>query len=298
MPNATDHTQTIIRCTPAVILLAIIVAAASLAPFLLATRCGPTTHVSVLGEEVTLHGCGPYRHMPADIAIQGLAQDLVTLAIAVPLLLVALLRARRQSLVARLVLTGTVAYLMIQYILYMAMATYNELFLLWVAAVLISSQVLIRLMLLPLPLASTSPLARRYVGGFLILAGTVIASLWLSVLVPPLLDGSLYPAAMGGLTTMVVQGFDLALFIPPALFAGYWYLRADRRGTLAAPVYAVFLSVQMLALLAKVIWMTVAGTGAGPALVMIPLLLAGALFAAALALRPYHRGSTPFPAQS
>jgi hypothetical protein len=295
MTDATDPTQTIIRCTPAVILLALIATAASLAPFLLTSGCGPASHVSVLGEEIALHGCGPYRHMPADIAIQGLAQDLVTLAVAVPLLLVALVRARRQSLAARLVLTGTVAYLMIQYILYIAMATYNELFLLWVAAVLISSQVLVRLILLPLLPASTAPSARRYVGSFLILAGTLIAALWLSVLIPPLLDGSLYPAALGGLTTMVVQGFDLALFIPPALFAGYWYLRADRRGTLMAPVYAVFLSVQMLALLAKVIWMTVAGAGAGPALVMIPLLLAGALLAATLALRPYLRG---LPGQS
>jgi hypothetical protein len=295
MTDATDHAQTIIRCTPAVILLAIIATAASLAPFLLTSGCGPISHVSVLGEEIALHGCGPYRHMPADIAIQGLAQDLVTLAVAVPLLLVALVRARRQSLAARLVLTGTVAYLMIQYILYMAMATYNELFLLWVAAVLISSQVLVRLMLLPLPHASTSPSARRYVGGFLIVAGTLIAALWLSVLVPPLLDGSLYPAALDGLTTMVVQGFDLALFIPPALFAGYWYLRADRRGTLVAPVYAVFLSIQMLALLGKVIWMTIAGASAGPALVMIPLLLAGALLAATLAVRPYLRG---LPGQS
>lgn len=293
MPDVTDHTQAIIRCTPAVILLAIIAAVASLAPFLLTSGCGPSTHVSVLGEEIALHGCGPYRHMPADIAIQGLAQDLVTLAVAVPLLLMALVAARRQSLVARLVLTGTVAYMMVQYTLYMAMATYNELFLLWVAAVLSSSQVLVRLMLLPLPHASSSQAARRYVGGFLIIAGTLIAALWLSVLVPPLLDGSLYPAALDGLTTMVVQGFDLALFIPPALFAGYWYLRGDSRGTVLAPVYAVFLSVQMLALMAKVIWMTVAGAGAGPALVLIPLLLAGALLAATLALRPYLRGSIP-----
>ena len=289
MSAADDHSSTIARYTPALILLALLAAAASLAPFLLTAGPGPSQHLSVRGDMVTIYGFGPYRHMPADVAVEGLAQDLVTLIVAVPLLLVTLLFARRGSLAAYLVLTGTVAYLSVQYVLYLAMGTYNELFLLWVAIVLVASQLLVRLLMLPLPPAQLPKGTRRYVGGFLMLAGALIAALWLSVLVPPLLDGSLYPAGLNHLTTMVVQGFDLALFIPPALLAGGWYLRDRRRGDLLAPVYAVFLSLQMLALLAKIAWMSLVGASAGPALVVIPALLAGAIAAAALALRPYRR---------
>lgn len=59
-------------------------------------------------------------------------------------------------------------------------------------------------------------------------------------------------------------------------------------GDLLAPVYAVFVSLQMLALLAKIIWMSTIGVSAGPALVIIPLLLAGAITAAWLAVSPHR----------
>jgi prepilin signal peptidase PulO-like enzyme (type II secretory pathway) len=103
----------------------------------------------------------------------------------------------------------------------------------------------------------------------------------------PLLTGTLYPAGIAHFTTMIVQGFDLALFLPPSALAGYAYLRRHDVGDLLAPIYAVFLSLQMLALLAKIGWMQVVGVSAGPALAIIPTLLAGAVASAVLALRPH-----------
>jgi hypothetical protein len=94
--------------------------------------------------------------------------------------------------------------------------------------------------------------ARRTVGWFLLTNATLIASLWLSRIVPRLLDGRLYPAGLAHLTTMIVQGFDLALFLPPSVLAGWWYLQRREPGDLLAPVYVVFLVMQMLVLLAKI----------------------------------------------
>jgi hypothetical protein len=202
-------------------------------------------------------GVGPYRHMPADVAVQGLAQDVVTLAVGVPFLLAALVWARRGARAGYLALTGAIAYLFVQYFMYLAMATYNELFLVWVALVLLSSHALFRLLLAFPPAAFTVEVSvrrRRYVGGFLVLNGGLIALLWLQVIVPPLLDGSLYPAGLNHFTTMIVQGFDLAL----------------------------------LALLAKIVWMHAIGVSAGPALVIIPVLLVGAVIAGVLALLPHR----------
>jgi hypothetical protein len=120
-------------------------------------------------------------------------------------------------------------------------------------------------------------------------SGALIMLLWLSVIVPPLINGTIYPAGLAHFTTMFVQAFDLALFLPPAFVAGVAYWRGRPHGELLAPVYCVFLSIQMPALLAKVAWMTAVGASAGPALVLIPLLLVGAVVAATLALSPHRR---------
>lgn len=282
------------RFTWLIVVLAALATAAAAAPFLFTAGPGPTHHTSVRGEDVVLYGRGPYRHMPADVAVQGLAQDVVTLAAGIPFLLLALLWARRGSRAGHLALCGAVGYLLVQYLFYLAMATYNELFLLWVALVMVAFQTMVRLLLaVPAPaftVAGDAGAARRYVGVFLLLNGVLITLLWLSVIVPPLLAGELYPAGLAHFTTMIVQGFDLALFLPPSLLAGTWYLKRRPPGELLAPVYAVFLSLQMLALLAKIVWMAAIGVSAGPALVIIPALLLGAVAAATLALRP-HSGA-------
>lgn len=282
------------RFTLLILTLTILTTAAAAAPFVFSEGPGPQRHTSIRGVEVTTHGIGPYRHMPADVAVQGLAQDAVTLAVAVPALLLALVWARRGARAGHLVLSGISTYLFVQYFLYLAMATYNELFLLWVALVLVSSQALFRLVLALPPMAFKAPISigtRRYVGSFLLVNGTLIGLLWLQTVIPPLLDGTLYPPGLHHFTTMIVQGFDLALFLPPSLIAGHAYLKRRPLGDLLAPMYAVFVSLQMLALLAKIVWMSRIGVSAGPALVIIPVLLVGALAAAWLAVRP-HRGAS------
>lgn len=277
------------RLTPVVVLIASLTLVAAAVPFVFTAGPGPSEHLAITGRAVELHGYGPYRNMPADVAVQGLAQDVVTLLIGVPMLLASLWLARRGSGIGYFLFTGTIGYLFVQYVLYLAMATYNELFLLWVALVLLLFQVLVRLLLWGATQASRCPAptnaVRRYVGSFLLANGALIALLWLSVIVPPLLDDRLYPDGLAHLTTMVVQGFDLAIFLPPSLLAGYYYLRGAPAGDLLAPAYAVFLSLQMAALLAKISWMVAVGVAAGLALVIVPLLLAGSLVASYLALR-------------
>jgi len=285
------------RLTPVIVLIGVLTLIAAACPFVFTAGQGPTEHLAVTGKLVRLYGYGPYRNMPADVAVQGLAQDVVTLVIGVPMLFVALWLARQGSRVGYLLLTGATGYLFVQYVLYLAMATYNELFLLWVALVLLLFQVLVRLLLRGAAQASEWPAppnpVRRYVGFFLLANAALIALLWLSGIVPPLLEGRLYPDGLAHLTTMVVQGFDLAIFLPASILAGYHYLRGTAAGRLLAPAYAVFLALQMTALLAKIGWMAAIGVTAGPALVIVPVLLAGALLAAYLALgwqaRPRRR---------
>jgi hypothetical protein len=95
---------------------------------------GPREHQSVRGETVPIYGYGPYRHMSADVAVQGIGQDYVTLFIAVPLLVgVAVATLRREgtrpagSLRRRLLLAGITGYFFVTYLFYMLMGTYNYL---------------------------------------------------------------------------------------------------------------------------------------------------------------------------
>lgn len=198
------------RYTALIVVLALLAACAAVAPFVLTDGPGPQRHTSIRGVEIVTHGFGPYRHMPGDVAVQGLAQDVVTLVIGIPFLLLSLTWARRGARAGHLALSGAVAYLFVQYFLYLGMATYNELFLLWVALVLVSSQALLRLLLTVQPatfaVPSISVRSRRYVGGFLIVNGALIAILWLQVIVPPLIEGTIYPAGLAHFTTMIVQG--------------------------------------------------------------------------------------------
>jgi hypothetical protein len=110
-------------------------------------------------------------------------------------------------------------------------------------------------------------------GIFLIVNTLGISLLWLSVVVPPLLDGSIYPEGLDHFTTLIVQGFDLGLLLPLAFVSGWLFLKRRPLGFLGAPVYLVFLSILMTALVAKVIAIMMGGASAGPAIVIIPLFL-------------------------
>ncbi len=145
------------------------------------------THVSVRGESIPLFGNGVYRHMSADVAVQGIGQDVVTLLLGVPLLLVvgmlalssgAVVRADGKTraaagpeavspadakaqakarphkpqngihrLPAHLALAGIVGYFFVSYLFYMLMGTYNVLFLLYAFLAGMSFFTLARLML-------------------------------------------------------------------------------------------------------------------------------------------------------
>lgn len=57
---------------------------------------------SIHGQKVTIFGKGLYQHMSSDVAIQGIAQDYVTLFVGIPALLFALFFVRKGTLKSKL----------------------------------------------------------------------------------------------------------------------------------------------------------------------------------------------------
>jgi hypothetical protein len=75
---------------------------------------GATLH-NLYGEPITLKGAGLYRNDSISAAAQVIAQDVITLALGIPLLLVSPWRFRKGTLRGQLLLTGTLAYLLYTY---------------------------------------------------------------------------------------------------------------------------------------------------------------------------------------
>src|SRR6056297_1669828 len=250
---------------------------------------GPREYESVRGQTLTLYGYGIYAHMSADVAVQGIGQDYVTLFLGIPLLGIAFLAARRGGLRGRLFLAGILGYFLVTYLFYLVMAMYNPLFLVYAFLLGISffafSLTLMGFDIEKLPEAFKPKTPTGLCGGFLIFNTLAIGQLWLGVVVPPLLDGSIYPAQLQHYTTLIVQGLDLGLLLPLSLVSGILLLKKRPMGYLLVPVYLVFLSLLMTALTAKIIAMALTGVNVIPVIFIIPTILVITIVCAVLMLK-------------
>lgn len=242
---------------------------------------GPYEYETIRGETVTIFGKGIYQHMSLEAAPQGIAQDVVTLFIGVPILLWALYLSRKGSLRGRILLAGTLGYFLVTYVLYMLMVMYNSFFLIYVILTSLSffalALTLFSFDLKMLCSFFTKSKAVKGVGGFLIFTATMMGLLWLGVVAPPLLNGSI-PVQVEHYTTLVVQAVDLALLLPIAFVAGVLLLKDRPLGYLLVSIYIHFLALLMTALSAKIIGMSILGTEVGPAIIVIPIINLTAIF--------------------
>lgn len=244
---------------------------------------------SIRGQNVIIYGEGIYKDMSADVAIQGIAQDYVTLFIAVPALLFALFLTRKGTLKSKYLLAGIMSYFFLTYLFYMNMAMYNALFLVYIALTGTSFFALILTLLSidieKIPLAFGRMTRVKFIGGFLIFTATSIALLWLTILVPPLLDNTILPLSVEHYTTLTVQGFDLSLFHPIIFVSGLLLIKKNKFGYLLAPVMLIFLSFLMTALIAKIIAMALAGVNVVPAIFIIPCIAFVSVFSSIITLK-------------
>ncbi|MDB5205472.1 MAG: hypothetical protein JWR72_547 [Flavisolibacter sp.] len=260
---------------------------------------GPYRFRSVRGKEVMIYGKGIYRHMSAEVAPQGIAQDYVTLFLGIPLLLVSLFMARRGSLRGRFLLTGVVGYFLVTYLFYLVMGMYNDLFLAYVVLLALSFYTFLLLFQsfntkhLFSCFNENTPV--KFAGGFLVFNAVSIAFLWLSIVVPPLLDGTVVPVQTEHYTTLIVQGIDLAILLPGSFISGVLFYRKRNSGYLWAPVYFVFLSLLMTALTAKVAAMAMLGYAVIPAIYIIPTFNLASILGTILILKKIRDESINIP---
>jgi hypothetical protein len=196
------------------------------------------THTNHRGEEVMIYGQGLYYYDTVSSAAQMQGNDLVTLVVGLPILVVSTLLSFRGSLRGKLLLTGTLGFFLYTYMSMATLAAYNALFLIYIAIFTLSFYAFILCMmsfdLEALPQAFSDTLPHRWIAALMFLVGAFLLMAWMGRIVPPLLQGG--TPALENTTTLVIQFMDLSLIVPLAILGGILLLRRDAWGYLLSSV--------------------------------------------------------------
>ena len=193
---------------------------------------------------VQLYGQGWYRLDTPIAAVGFMAADLVTLAVAIPLLVISTLRYRRGSLKGGFLLSGALAYFLYNYGSLAFGSTYNNLFLVYTAIFSASLFGLILVLMsfdVPaLPRHFAARLPRRGISIFLIVSGVILLLVWLVLsIVPALLQGTT-PLEVAYYTTFITGVIDIGIVAPALIITGVLLRRRAPLGYLLASMLLVF----------------------------------------------------------
>jgi len=229
---------------------------------------------SIRGEKVTINGQGLYRYDTVSSAAQMQGNDLITLVVGLPLLVISTWLAFRGSLRGRLLLTGTLGFFLYTYMSMSMLAAFNTLFLIYVILFGMSLYAFILSMLsfdlMDLPTHFLESLPRKWLAGFMFVTGGFLTIAWLARIIQPLLQNT--PPSLENTTTMVIQAMDLALIVPLAVLSGILLLRSSAWGYLLSSVFILKAITLGLGVSAMGINMTLQGVPDGLAF-LVPFLM-------------------------
>lgn len=197
---------------------------------------------------------GIYRDNPlVTSAFRG--NDLMTLAIAVPTLIAALIITGRGSLRALLVWMAMLGYMLYNYVFYLFGAAFNLLFLLYVAVVACSIYALIfglssiDAVEIGRRFAPRTPI--RWIGGFMLLLAILLGGMEISRALGFVISGRIpQDVVQTGHPTAVVYAVDLTLLIPGLLLAGALLWRGRAWGYVLGTIFMIKGASYGLALIA------------------------------------------------
>lgn len=256
-----------------VVCIVILGAIAALSGIFSAGGTGEYQFTSIHGQSITIYGKGIYKNNSTASVMQAIPQDIVTLALGIPMLVISLFLARKGLIKGRLLLAGVVGYFLVTYSMYIFIAMYNRLFLIYTALISISFfTFMLTLMSFDVDKLKTyfnKKLPVKFVGGFLLFASVMVGLLWLSRIMPTLINGTTPVDLLEHGTTLPVQAIDLAFFLPSIFIAGILIIKRKAMGYLLAPVATFFLIFIMTALFSKGVSMTITGAeGTLPMMIM------------------------------
>jgi hypothetical protein len=219
---------------PLIFVLALLAALAGVWP----STGTPYPLTTFRGEEVTINARGLYYWDTVSSAAQMQANDLVTLVLALPLLGISYWLTLRGSLRGKLLLTGTLGFILYTYITMCFGAAYNKLFLVYVALFSLSLfAFILSMMSFDLSALSThfsEKLPRGWIAGLLFFAATFLSLAWLGRIAATFAPDAI--PALDNTTSMFIQAMDLGIIVPVCILSGILLLRCHPWGYLLASV--------------------------------------------------------------
>jgi hypothetical protein len=235
----------------------------------------PYAYTSLRGEKVMINGHGLYYYDSVSSAAQMQGNDLIALAVGLPLLAISAWLAFRGSLRGKLLLTGTLGFFLYTYLSMTMNTAYNALFLVYIALFSISLFAFILSMLSfdldDLPRHFSPRLPRRAIAITFFVTGSFLLLAWLGRIVPPLLQGT--DPALENTTSLVIQVMDLGMIVPFAFLSAILLLRRSRWGYLLASVALMKFLTMGLAVSAMGINMALQGVPDSPVILILFLLI-------------------------
>lgn len=241
------------------------------------------------GETVLIHGRGLYRYDSVSMAAQAVAQDMVTLLIGIPFLLVSLYYLRRDSLRGKLLFCGITGYFLYTYMSYAVGANYNNMFLIYVAVFSLSLTALIiavpSIDLSTLKTQFSEHMPKRSVVSYLLCISFLLFMVWMGRIVPAMISCTA-PAGLESSTTLFIQFMDLGIVIPLSVVAGILLLRNQPLGYLLSSIMIIKTSTLALSVSAMAFNMLLSGADVAPAeLIMFPAIAVSGIILMIMMLR-------------
>jgi len=244
--------------------------------------------VATLGE---LFFSDVFRRDTVYLVVQALGQDVVTLGIALPALVIGALLAGRGSGRARMVWLGALLYLVYTYAIYAFQVDFNPLFLVYVGLLGCSLYALIG------GLATTdmkgtrarfgAGTPTRTVSIFLAVVAAMFYLVWLSETLPAVLSGGTPQGVLdNGTPTSAVHVLDMACVLPAMALTSVWLRQGRALGYVLAGVLLTFLTL----LAAAIVGMMVAMWAEGQPVALGMALVFGLVSAASLGTLLWYLG--------
>lgn len=237
----------------------------------------PYETVNFRGERITVNARGLYYWDTLSSTAQMQANDLVALVLGVPLLVIGFLSSIRGSLRGRLLLSGSLGFVLYTYLTMCVGAAFNAFFLAYVALFSLSLWAfvmsLMEIKIDELPSRFKESLPRKSIAALLLLAAAFLGLAWLGRIAAAMQPGAV--PALENATSMFIQAMDLGLVAPACVVAAVLLLKRRPWGYLLASVGMVkFLT---LGIAVSLMGLNMARVGVDPGLPMMVMFIGMAL---------------------
>ncbi|MTK64907.1 MAG: hypothetical protein F8N15_10435 [Methanobacterium sp.] len=231
--------------------------------------------IAVLAVTATLSGLlmkNLYKHDTTSVISQMIGQDIVTLLVAVPLLIISLYLIHGNSLRGRLIWMGTLFYFTYTYASMSFLASYNQLFLVYVAIFSISMYTLIGELITTQITGLKSKFKSKKIvnvsAAFLIFIALMLCMMWLKLILDSIITGTA-PAALEGYTTLVIQALDLGVLVPFATISAVLLLKNNEWGFILTSIFLIKASLIGTAILSMIVFMLLNSVNVDPGQIII-----------------------------